>query len=517
MDARRLLSAGIATAALAAVAGCGGDHPTPTTTTASRTATGVGQLAERLTAYTGVRAEAETSDYTADEVRLTDQVGSERFGAPRITWTKDAEQRRRDLGAARPAADGWYESDDGEELAMPFGPHVVLSGFDVDREPGRPRDLQAAARAVKAAYEGRPELLPAAERSCELQKLSPLHDAKGACAFGGVPTAFTSAPEALRTGVLEIAVTGAEVTDEVGAGSVLPVRAGDGEQLLVVGYRVTNRTRQDLISDVAALRAGGRVHEADRPATLAAGPYIGAVAPGESADRVAVFRLPTALAGEAREHGALVVPTGLHSSGLLTGDVGQGWIRLGGAPSKLPGSASPSSPQQQQRPAAPPGPPKIPVKEGSGVAYGEAARAAYHASMFFPIPANFRRGPVRAGTVAGDCTVPAPTAADRDQIAAMARAAYPKDNLHGIADKSLLLAECGAMGDFGIVFWGHDRNGHDVISGVELKRSGGRWVENKGKFYPGCTIPLDAAAAWQIDVSACPKNAPRPHPRGELH
>jgi hypothetical protein len=306
-----------------------------------------------------------------------------------------------------------------------------------------------------------------------------------------------------------------ETTDELGAGSLLPVRAGDGQQFLVVGYRLRNRTGHDIVGDRAALRLGTREVEADRAATAAAGSYAGGVLPGASEEGVAVFRLPTAEAAQARKQGVLVLPTGLHSSGLLTAYGGEGWIRLGGAPSKLPGSASPSSPQPS--PAAPPGPPRIPVKEGNGVAYGEAARAAYHASMFFPIPANFRRGPVRADTVAGDCTVSAPTAADRAQIADMARAAYPKDTLHGIADKSLLLAQCGSMGDFGIVFWGHDRNGHDVISGVELKRSGGRWVENKGKFYPGCTIPLDAAAAWQIDVSACPKNAPRPHPSGELH
>ena len=71
----------------------------------------------------------------------------------------------------------------------------------------------------------------------------------------------------------------------------------------------------------------------------------------------------------------------------------------------------------------------------------------------------------------------------------------------------------GSMGDFGIVFWGHDRNGDTTISGVEMRRRGGRWVETKGRFYPGCTIPLDAAAAWQLDVSPCPKKAPRPKPK----
>jgi hypothetical protein len=511
MDTGRILSAGAATLALAAITGCGGDERTPTTTSTG-TATGVHQLAQRLSAYTGVRAQAVTSDYSADEVRITDPIGSERFGSPRIAWTKDADQRNRELGGAQRAPDGWYPSDDGEELAMPFGPHVVLRGFDLDRDPDRPRDLQAAARALRAAYEGRPELLPAVERSCVLQHVSPLHDAKGACALGGVPTTFTSAPEVLRTELVEITVTGVETTDEL-AGGLLPVEAGAGQQFLVVGYRLHNRSRQDLVGATAALRLGAREVEPDRRATAAAGSYAGGVLPGRSEEGVVVFRLPTAQAAQARKQGVLVLPTGLRSSGLLTGDSGQGWIRLGGAPSKLPGAASPSAPQRQ----APSGPPKIPVKEGSGVAYGAAARAAYHASMFFPVPANFRRGPVRAGTVAGDCTVPAPAAADRDQIAAMARAAYPKDNLHGIADKSLLLAECGAMGDFGIVFWGHDRNGKTTISGVELKRVGGRWVENKGRFYPGCTIPLDAAAAWQIDVSACPKNAPRPHPSGELH
>jgi hypothetical protein len=512
MDARRLLSAGIAAGALAALAGCGGDEPTPTAT-ATRTASDVRQLAERLTAYTGVRAAAVTSDDASDEVRLSDRLGADRFGSARITWTKDADQRSHELGAAQPAADGWYASDGGEQLAMPVGPDVVVRGFDLDRQPGRPGDLEAAARAVRAAFEGRPELLPAVERSCELQHVSPLHDAHGACALAGVPTTFTSAPAALRTDLLEITVTGVETTGELGAGSLVPVQAGAGQRFLVVGYRMRNRSRHDLVASSAALRVGAREVEPDRGATAAVGSPVGAVAPGASAEGVAVFRLASAQAVAARERGALVVPTGLRSSGLLTSDAGQGWIRLANAPAQRPGSASPSSPQNQ----TPPGPPKIPVKQGSGVAYGAAARAAYHASMFFPVPPTFRRGAVRAGTVAGQCTVPAPTDADRAQIADMARAAYPKDNLHGILDRSILLAECGSLGDVGLVFWGHDRHGRTTISGAEIRRSGGRWVERKGRFDPGCTIPVDAAAAWQLDVSPCPQNAPRPHPRGELH
>ena len=149
--------------------------------------------------------------------------------------------------------------------------------------------------------------------------------------------------------------------------------------------------------------------------------------------------------------------------------------------------------------------------------YGEAARSAYTAASFFSDALQTSaRGAVHAGTVAGECAIPALTEADRAQIADMAQAADPKDDIHPILDRSILLAQCGSMGDFGIVFWGHDRNGDDKISGTEIVRRQGRWVENKGQVLPGCTIPLDAAAAWQIDVSHCPAKAPRPHPRGQL-
>jgi hypothetical protein len=367
---------------------------------------------------------------------------------------------------------------------------------------------------VRAAYSGRPELLPAAERSCALQHLSPLRGATGACAVDGVPTTFVAAPAPLRTPVVQARVTGMELTDAIGAGSITPERAAPGHRYVVVAYRLHNPTRERLIPTDASLRVADETFEIDRSATVDAGSYGGDVAPGADDDRVAVFEVPDAVAGRARTDGALVLPTGLRTHGLLDDHGAQGWIRLAKAPSTLPKPASPSAPAPQQQA---PGPPNIPVKEGSGVAYGAAARGAYYASAFFPIPGNYQPGPVHAGTVAGTCRVPAPTDEDRRQIADMARAAYPKDHLHGIVDKSLLLAECGTEGDFGIVFWGHDRNGHDIISGVEIVRRNGRWVENKGRFYPGCTIPLDAAAAWQIDVSPCPGNAPRPHPRGDLH
>jgi len=370
-------------------------------------------------------------------------------------------------------------------------------------------------RAVRAAYEGRPELLPAAERSCALQHRSPPRERSGACALDGVPTTFVSAPAPLETDVLEARVTGLELRDVMGEGSLTPERAGAGQRFVAVAYRMHNPTRQELLPGEAALRVGEETIELDRRASLEAGPSYGGLGPGEDADRVAVFRVARGLAARARADGALVLPIALRSHGLLDARSAQGWIRLARAPRKLPAAATPSTPSPPRQTA--PGPPNIPVRAGSGLAYGAAARGAFHASMFFPVPGNYRPGPVRAGTVAGGCRVPTPTRADRDQIADMARAAYPKDRLHGIVNRSLLLAECGAMGDFGIVFWGHDRGGDTTISGVEIIRRQGRWVEHKGRFYPGCTIPLDAAAAWQIDVSPCPKDAPRPHPRGDLH
>jgi len=509
-----------ALAVLAGAAGCGGDDGGATTGAATapqpapRPAATPQQFADRFARLTGVRLQVMAGDTFGtrfDTPREPDRYA--RYGIYSLTWTRDDHTRSVLLGgsAADPRGIHWERVDDDWSLAESIGPRLVLEAPG-DRTRVPPRRFERVERAVRAAYTGRTDVLPPAERPCRDQRLDPLRGRPGSCAVGGMPVTFVDGDATLRTPAVEATVRGVTTAASVGRGSPSPAASG---RYVVVAYRVRNPGPRPLPYLRVALRLGGRTIEEDPGAGVLL-PRSGRfpLAPGASMDLQAAFEVEPALAARARREGALVLPGALDDR-LHTPapDLAQGWIRLARAPAKLPPSPRPApAPGPQSRPQ-PPGPPAIPFHRGSGREIGFAARSAYTAGSFFPIPRNFVRGGIPVGSRAGDCRVPAPTARDKAQMLAFARRADPRDRVTGIFERNILIADCGSMGRWGILFWVHvTPKDKRIISGTEIRVRGGRWVENRGRQNPGCGIPLEAAAVWQIDVSHCPKNARRPAP-----
>ncbi|MCW2951867.1 MAG: hypothetical protein JWQ48_1037 [Conexibacter sp.] len=173
------------------------------------------------------------------------------------------------------------------------------------------------------------------------------------------------------------------------------------------------------------------------------------------------------------------------------------------------------------RPSQPPGPPAIPLVRGSGAPIGALTRFTYTVNTFPSLPRAFVPGGIPAGTRAGACTVPTPSAPDRAELLATARRQTPGTILP-LRDDTILLADCGAEGYWAMLTWTWVRGGRSATYVDELRYDGaGRWTGTATGVQPGCRMPLDAAAAWQIDVSPCgasprgggtPKSQPHPTP-----
>jgi hypothetical protein len=117
--------------------------------------------------------------------------------------------------------------------------------------------------------------------------------------------------------------------------------------------------------------------------------------------------------------------------------------------------------------------------------------------------------------------VPKPSARDRAELLATVRRQTP-GRILPLYDDTILLADCGAQGYWAMLTWTRLRSGRPDTYVDELRYDGaGRWSGTATGVQPGCRMPLDAAAAWQIDVSPCgagkrgggtPKSQPRPTP-----
>jgi hypothetical protein len=156
-------------------------------------------------------------------------------------------------------------------------------------------------------------------------------------------------------------------------------------------------------------------------------------------------------------------------------------------------------------------PPAIPFTSGQGAPIGAMARLVYTTTTFSPLPLGFIAGSVRVGTRAGLCRVPVVTAGDRAGITAAARRQTHGGTVAALRDESILLADCGAEGRWALVTW-TQRIGSDETRWVDDMRDddAGRWSGTARGVQPGCRVPLEAAAAWQLDVTICPPPPPRP-------
>jgi hypothetical protein len=165
---------------------------------------------------------------------------------------------------------------------------------------------------------------------------------------------------------------------------------------------------------------------------------------------------------------------------------------------------------------APPGggyaPPAIDLEHGTGRQIGALVRTRHAETTFGSLPSDFAPGGIAIGSRAGLCRVPEPTAEDLAQVQAQAERQTPGTAVQPLREADVLLADCGSSGRWALVAWiAVDAGGESNVWIDELRwEGGGSWSGTARDVYPGCRLPLAAAAVWQVDVTRCPPSARRP-------
>ncbi|ADB48649.1 hypothetical protein Cwoe_0213 [Conexibacter woesei DSM 14684] len=522
---------------LAALPACGGGADEPgggqprsgaATTAALPPATTPDRFAANFERVTGVRlvARPDGGGVRFDVPHVPDR--EPRLGIYAIRWSADSTARDGLLGAGPPDAQGRWWKPDGAgawTIAKPFGSHLVAEGPPSAARTPDARWLRLE-RAVAAAASGDLRTLPTAEQPCRDRGLNALHGRTGACSVKGMPVTFVDALDELDTPLLQARVHGVETAtvleDPYG---LLGSRRADG-RFVVVAFAVRNAGGGSIPSLHPQLHLGGRTFEQD-PRAHALMPRSRSLPlePGATFETWAAFDVPAALAAQAST-GAFVLGTGADEHGLPSIDVEQGWIRLLAAPLSLPDPPDPAQPPGGARSYRPP---PTPFERGSGERIGATVRARYAASTFFPLPSTFAPGGIPIGSRAGICRVPPLTTGVRAELRDAIRRQTPRGTLQPLDDDAILLADCGAAGRWALLTWTQVHRGRTVDWIDELRDDGGgRWGGTARGVHPGCRMPLDAAAVWQIDVTACrrppatprapapspaPRTTPQPAPR----
>jgi hypothetical protein len=148
-------------------------------------------------------------------------------------------------------------------------------------------------------------------------------------------------------------------------------------------------------------------------------------------------------------------------------------------------------------------------RRGSGPPIGGTTRRLYTANTIFPMPEDFVPGGVNVGTRAGECEVPRIGRRIRTMLLATVRSETPraKGRVAGLADRQILLADCGPEGVWALLSWvarGGPKGPTIFVDEFELR--GNTWHGSPEGRRPGCGLPDAAAAAWQIDISHCDRS-----------
>ncbi len=357
---------------LLTVAGCGGGEDEEPAATPE-------EFAERFEPITGLRLKLVPGDTFGTRLDRPEQpYRFPRFGTFSLVWSGDDRLRETLLGrGVEPDSEGiyWERVGDGWSAGKAFGPRLVMRWTGEETKRTTPK-WDRLERAVRAAYLGQTDVLPPAEQPCEERGLDPLRGELGECSVEGMPVTFAEAVEPLRTPALEARVLGVETSDAISEETGVPERA-EG-RFVEVAYRVRNTGNRPIGFLRLALRLGGRSYE---PA-VGAGVFVPRsrefpIPPGESFETSVAFDVDPDLAERARENGALVVPAAIEL-GEPSPDLAQGWIRLAGAPARLPEPPEPEPIPGAPLPAPEPeGPPDIETDTGSGAPTGGSARRLF--------------------------------------------------------------------------------------------------------------------------------------------
>jgi hypothetical protein len=191
------------------------------------------------------------------------------------------------------------------------------------------------------------------------------------------------------------------------------------------------------------------------------------------------------------------------TAALALAGCGGGSDERGGTPPHGTTATTPAAPRRWS-------PPAMRIEPGHGREIGAEARLDYAASSA-TLPRGFVPGGIPVGTRAGECVVPEPTATVRAEIYATAQREMTSGVVAPIDDGHILLADCAGDGVWAFASWIQQRADGRTTTWIDELRAdgGGHWTGTARNVQPGCRMPPAAAAAWQIDITACP---PRPTP-----
>lgn len=320
-------------ATLLALGGCGGGQQEEKAGLSGGTAESPKRFAKHFESLTGVTLKRVPGDLFGTRLVVSGEDRFTRFGVYSLLWTADDRKRKRLLGRG-PADDRgiyWRRAGTSYAAAKPFGSRLVLRWVGRSSKRITPQ-FERLERVVEAAVEGKSSSLPEEERPCAASELDPFKGSTGACALNGIPVTFTNADETLSTPALEAQVLGMDTSDELRFPGLAPISPAG--RFTLIAYRVTNKSQHPMRFLHPQVRVGDKL-VAENPDTAFLLPRSRSMPlpPGATVEARAAFDLPTSV--DPRE-GALVLPAQRDGRAEPTIDLAQGWIRLDGAPSKLP-------------------------------------------------------------------------------------------------------------------------------------------------------------------------------------
>ena len=317
-----------------ALGGCGGGQQEEKAGLSGGTAESPTRFAKHFESLTGVSLRRVPGDLFGTRLEVSGEPDRfARFGVYSLLWTADDRKREKLLGKA-PADDRgihWTRAGTSYAGAKPFGSRLVLRWVGRTSKRITPQ-FERLERVVEAAVKGKSSELPEEERPCAASGLDPLEGDTGACALKGIPVTFTNAGKTLSTPALEAEVLGIDKSDELRFKGLAPITPAG--EFTLVAYRVTNKSAHPMRFLHPQLRVQNKL-VAENPDTQFLLPRSRSLPlpAGATIEARAAFDLPPSV--DARE-AALVLPAQRDGRAEPTIDLAQGWIRLDGAPSKLP-------------------------------------------------------------------------------------------------------------------------------------------------------------------------------------
>lgn len=292
------------------------------------------QFAAHFERLTGVSLKPVPGDLFGtrfEEVGEADRFA--RFGVYSLLWTRDDRKRKALLGRTSPDDRGihWKRTGTSFTASKPFGERLVLRWVGRSAKKTTPQ-FDRLERVVEAAIDGGSSSLPEPERPCGDSKLDPLRGSTGACSVGGIPVTFVNADESLSAGAIKARVIGTGTKEEMRFPGLAPIVAKGRFQ--IVAYRLSNTSPHPIRFLHPSLRIAGRTL-AENPDTAFLLPRSRSLPlpPGSTIDAQAAFDIDESLDPQ---DGALVLPAEREGRDDPSADLAQGWIRLEGAPARLP-------------------------------------------------------------------------------------------------------------------------------------------------------------------------------------